>query len=249
MSPSRAILSTVSFGGLDTATWGTVFGPGDGAFLAAGDGERAGIVQVALAAAQETGEWRLEGDRATLVVAPAADAVTVPAADGGSNGIAQLCRVSGRLRLDGSEHEVDVPGLRTRGGQPLELDRFRSIRTVSTWFHSGEGFVLTALRPRKARAHDDDVMTAAVLGPKASAPVADPRLSTTYSADGWPVRAGLELWLGEEEEEQYSRRASGEATGLHARGAAGELELRAQRFRWHSRGKDGAGAYLLAQWP
>jgi hypothetical protein len=249
MNPSHAVLRTVAFGGLDTATWGTVFGPGDGAFLAAGDDDRAGIARVELAAAQEAGGWQLEGDRASLIVGPAGEAVSVPAADGEHDEVAQRCRVSGRVRFDGSEHEIDTSGLRTWCGQPLELDRFRSIRAVFTWFDSGEGFVLTALRPRKARAHDDDVMTAAILRPDGSAPVADPRLSTTYSADGWPVRAGLELWLGEEEKERYPRRASGEATGPHALGAAGELELRAQRFRWHSRGKDGAGAYLLAQRP
>jgi hypothetical protein len=247
MNPSRAVLRTVAFGGLDTATWGTAFAPGDGAFLVAGEADRTGIVSVGLAAAQEAGDWRLEGDRAALTVAPVGDAVSVSAAEGDPDGVAQLCQVSGRVRLDRAEHEIDARGLRTWCGQPLELDRFRSIRAVSTWFDSGEGFVLTALRPRKARAHDDDVMSGAVLRPDGSAPVADPRLSTTYSADGWPVRAGLELWVGEDEREQYPRRASGEAIGAHVLGTAGDLELRAQRFRWHSRGKDGAGAYLLAQ--
>jgi hypothetical protein len=107
---------------------------------------------------------------------------------------------------------------------------------------------LTSFRPRKAKAHDRDLLAAAVITPDGSAAVEDSRLSTTYSEGGWPVRAGLELWLdGEEPEQQYPRRASGEATGVQAEALAEGLELRARPFRWHSRGRDGAGMYLLAR--
>lgn len=250
MSSSRAPLTTLAFGALEGADWGTAFAAGDAAFLAGGVVDRAGVVSVALSAVQEAGDWRVEGDGAALLVAPAGEAVSVQTPDGELGAMVQLCRVSGRLRLDRDEREIDSVGLRTRCHGPLELGRFQSIRAVSTWFDSSEGFALTALRPRKARAHDDDLIAAAVLGPEHSSPVADPRLSTTYSAEGWPLRAGMELWVeGEEQEEQYARRASGEATGSRALGAAGELELRAERFRWHSRGRDGAGVYVLAQRP
>jgi hypothetical protein len=74
----------------------------------------------------------------------------------------------------------------------------------------------------------------------------DPRLSTTYTAAGRPLRAGVELWLGDDEDQQYSRRALGEAAGPGATGRAGRFEVRAQPFRWQSRGRDGAGVYLLA---
>jgi hypothetical protein len=248
MSPSRAAVRTLAFGDLDTGAWGTAFAADAGGFLVLGAGERTDAASAELSAAHEAGDWRLEGDRTTLSIAPAGAAVPVQTAGDGLGAVMQLCRISGRFQLDGSDHEVDSAGLRTWCQEPLELDRFQSIRAVSTWFDSGEGFVLTALRPRKARAHDGDLVAAAVLGPERSAPVADPRLSTTYSAEGWPVRAGLELWLDDDDEqEQYPRRASGEATGARALGALGEMELRAQRFRWHSRGRDGAGVYLLAQ--
>ncbi len=86
--------------------------------------------------------------------------------------------------------------------------KLESVRAVSTWFEPDEGLALMAFRPRKAKSHDGDVVTAAVLGPESSPPVEDPRLTTTYDAGGWPVRAGLELWLaGEGEEEQFPRRA------------------------------------------
>ena len=105
-----------------------------------------------------------------------------------------------------------------------------------------------AFRGRKAKSHEGDVVTATVLGPEPSAPVDDPRLSTTYEAGGWPVRAGLELWLGGDgDEEQFPRRAAGEAAGARAQAAAGGLDIRAEPFRWHSRGREGAGLYMLAR--
>jgi hypothetical protein len=132
----------------------------------------------------------------------------------------------------------------------VDLTRYESIRAVSAWFDPDEAYALTAFRPRKAKAHDADLLTAAVIAADGSAPVEDPRLSTTYAGDGWPARAGLELWLAEvdgaDSERQYTRRASGEACGARAQAPAGELELRVEPFRWHSRAREG-GMYLLAR--
>jgi hypothetical protein len=92
-----------------------------------------------------------------------------------------------------------------------------------------------------------------VIAAEGSAAVEDPRLSTTYAADGWPWRAGLELWLaaagegGGDSERQYPRRASGDAVGGRAQAEDGALTLRAQPFRWHSRARVGTGMYLLAR--
>ena len=87
-----------------------------------------------------------------------------------------------------------------------------------------------------------------MITPEGSPPVEDPRLSTTYGDDGWPARAGLELWLaGSDSDERYPHRASGEATGARAQALAGDLEVRAEPFRWHSRGREGAGMYFLAR--
>ncbi len=42
----------------------------------------------------------------------------------------------------------------------------------------------------------------------------DPRLSTTYDEHGEPLRVGVELWLGDDEDgEQWPRRVAGAATG------------------------------------
>jgi hypothetical protein len=90
------------------------------------------------------------------------------------------------------------------------------------------------------------VVTAAVLDLQDSAAVADARVSTTYDRAGWPIRSSFELWLGQAEEE-FPRRAAGEALGPHASHAAPGLDVQASLFRWHSRGREGAGVYLLAR--
>jgi hypothetical protein len=245
-------LRTLAFGELEPAgVWGAAWiANSDGSALTAlGVGGAAGaLADVNFSAATDGEDWRLDAGAAALLVAPAGEAVAVHASEGGLEGWDQLCRVSGRFEHDGIEHAVDCLGLRTWWSAPVDLERFQSIRVVSAWFEPDDGLTVTAFRPRKAKAHDQDVLAAAVIAPDVSATVDDPRVSTTYQGDGWPARAGLELWLaGEEPEHQYPRRASGEATGARVEAVSGALEVRAEPFRWHSRGRAGAGAYLLAR--
>lgn len=252
MSASPRGLRTLAFGEVDGTAWGAAWLPEGGEALAAlGAGAREAVVAgLRLSTGAEGDDWRLEGDGATLVVAPVGDAVPTSTADGSLEGSDQLCRVTGRFALDSSEQTVDCLGVRTWFSAALELDRFESIRAVASWFEPGEALALTAFRTRKAKAHDGDLLAGAVITPEGSIAVEDPRLTTTYGAEGWPIRAGLELWLAspEDSEQQFPRRASGEATGPRALGAAdGGLELLAEPFRWHSRGRDGAGMYILAR--
>lgn len=251
MSPTSPALRTLAFGDLAPKVWGAAWIPGaDGSAVATlgGDAHTPVVSRLRLSMAGDGGEWRLDGDVVALIASPAGEIVDVRAADDDIDGFDQLCRVTGRFEQGGAEHAVDCLGLRTSRSGGFDLAKLESVRAVSTWFEPDEGFALTAFRGRKAKHHDADVVTAAVLGPEASVPVEDPRLSTTYDAGGWPIRAGLELWLaGESEDEQYPRRAAGEAAGARAQTAAGELDLRAEPFRWHSRGRDGAGMYLLAR--
>jgi hypothetical protein len=245
-------LRTLAFGELDPAgVWGAAWIAGsDGPALAAlgGGGAAAARSDLTLSDGAEGGEWQLDGGAAALLVAPAGDAVAVQASEDGIEGWDQLCRVTGRFERDGTEHSVDCLGLRSWWSGAVDVERYESIRAVSVWFEPDEGLTLTAFRPRKAKAHDRDVLAGAVIAPDVSATVEDPRLSTTYVGEGWPARAGIELWLaGEEPERQYPRRASGEATGARVQALAGSLEVRAEPFRFHSRGRDGAGAYLLAR--
>lgn len=242
-------LRTLAFG--DGSVWGAIWSSDSAGPALAALGSGADVSLSADARLPDSGvgaadEWRLEADGAALAAAPVGELVDVQASQDGLAGWGQLCRVTGAL--GGSE--VDCLGVRSWWSDDLELARFESIRAVSVWFEPDEAFALTAFRPRKAKAHDGDLLAAAVIAADGAAAVEDPRLSTTYAADGWPSRAGLELWLAAvgdgDSERQYPRRTSGEAIGPRAEAVAGELELRIEPFRWHSRAREGAGMYLLA---
>jgi hypothetical protein len=253
MSPPPTDLRTLAFGDLERTVWGAAWIPEpDGTATAAlgNGGERTAVSSLRLSGGADAGDWRLDGDATALVVTPVGDPVTVHAPDDHIEGFDQLCRVSGRFELDGAERTFECLGLRTSRSGGFDLGKIESIRAVSTWFEPDEAFTLVAFRGRKAKAHDADVITATVLGPEPVAPVEDPRLSTTYAPDGWPIRAGLELWLSaDDEQEQFPRRAAGQAVGARAQAAAGGLEIRAEPFLWHSRGRPGAGLYMLARRP
>jgi hypothetical protein len=244
---STGALRTLTFGADSVWGAGWVASAGDGPAAIVGAGERATVVSgPELTFEEDHGEWRLDGAGAALTAAPLGEVVAVHAEQDLVEGWDQLVRVSGRFEQDGHEHKVDCLGLRSSLAD-VDLTRFESIRAVSVWFDPDDGMALTALRPRKAKAHDADVLAAAVIAADASGPVEDPRLSTTYAADGWPSRAGLELWLAAADgEQQYPRRAAGEAIGARAQALAGGFQLRAEPFRWHSRAREGIGMYLLA---
>lgn len=237
-------MRTLAFGDLDACVWGVAWfpEPGQPGFVAIGAGDGSATLDAALTGDDETGEWRLEGDGVQLT-ASAGDAPLVGAGDD----FDQLCRVHGRLVIDGSEREVDCFGRRAVHAAAEELDRFESIRDVSAWFDESHGLAVLALRPRKSRGQESDQIAAAALEPETGPAVTDPRLSTVYAADGLPIRVGLELWLGEDEDEQYPRRAAGETVGVAATGQAGRFDVRAQFVRWHGRDGDGGGVYLLAR--
>jgi hypothetical protein len=245
---AAAALRTFAFGDLAAGLWGTGwFGAPN--FVTLGAGADATPFAAALEGAADSDEWRLVGEAAELTLAATGPAVTAAARDAGIEGFEQLCAVEGRFLAQDAEHEVACLGIRGARGGDFELGRYDSLRRVSVWFESGDGLALLALRPRGSRGHDSDVITAAVLDPEGGSQVADPRLSTTYTTAGQPYRAGLELWLPEDEEsehEQFPRRAAGEAVGAGSRSVVDGLGVEAELLRWRSRGLEGAGVYLLA---
>jgi hypothetical protein len=276
------VLRALAFGDLDAGAWGVAWLPESAtpASLVVGLGSSSAVVPGKLVAGEPAEEWRVDGETAELVLSPLAAPVSSGAPNDGIEGFDQLCTVSGRFQHDGEELAVDCLGWRSARGGRLELDRLGSFRQVSTWFGPDDGLALLALRPRKSRGQDADVLAAAVLDAVRPGPVADPRLSTTYTAAGLPARAGMELWVengssdageagddrtsgeaeaarsgeadddrtsdeAEAEAHQYPRRAAGEAVGAHADWTVADFDLHAELFRWHNRGRDGAGVYLL----
>ena len=246
----------LAFGDEEGGQWGAawVHGAGNG-MLAVRMGPQLAVLDVRLDHERDGERWLVEGDGVSLELTPSGQATRTVAAEGALEAVNQLCVVAGALTLTGTAHEVSCPGWHGVLESTIQLDRIESFRQVCAWFDQHEGLALTALRPRKAHGQEADVVAAAVLDAEPAPPVADPRLSTTYSAAGIPARAGLELWLAEDSSEsdegeaasQYPRRAAGESIGAALDWTVEGFDLHAEPLRWHSRGHDGAGVYLLGR--
>jgi len=235
-------LRTVTFGDLQTSQWGVIVADQQTCVLLGADARADTAAQLSLERPGDGGDWRIAGAEVELVVS----GVGEPASVANPDGFDQLCRVRGRQALDGVQRDVDCPGIRGARDEGA-IRQFASVRGVSAWFEPGEGVAVLALRPAKAPGHSADAVTGTVFDPEGPLRVAEPRLSTTYGAGELPVRMGLELWIGEDESEQYSRRFAGEAAGPRTRSAQNGRELEATLLRCHSRGRDGTGVYLLAR--
>jgi hypothetical protein len=189
-------------------------------------------------------EWRLSGDGVELTFAPMGAAAELDLADAGITCVYQLAHVQGTVTLDGGERAVDCAGQRSRRLGALDPKRFGALRTVSAWCGDADGVAVLAARPRRARGHDSDLLDAVLVDGGVPVRVTEPRLSSTYTADGLPARVGLELWFGEvDSEDQYTRRAAGEAIGRAA--ACEDPGLRSELLRWRMQGRVGVGVYEL----
>ena len=159
---------------------------------------------------------------------------------GGMAGFDHLCRVSGQV--GGASFE----GLGQRGrswGAP-DWDRMALARSLSAWLDDAHAVSAVSVRPAKAKSHADEAVAAFVFdSDREEDPVravADPRLSTTYDGDGRQRRAGLELYISDDD--AFPRRAAGEVvagTSLDL----GSLRLDCSFFRWRMEGREGLGRY------
>jgi hypothetical protein len=246
MSDAALLPRTLAFGDLDGAAWGVAWFPDPGlpGFVAVGSGENADTVEASLEPDDESGGWRLHGYGLELNVSAAGED-----AEGLRGEFDAVCRVHVGMTVEAVEHDVDCLGRLAVHAGAGDLDNFESVRDVCAWFDPTHLLSLVAMRPRKARGQESDVVNAVSLEPEGPLTIDDPRLSTTYAADGRPLRVGLELWIstGDDEEEQFPRRATGEAVGAAATGRLGGFDVLAQFVRWDSRYGDGAGVYVLAQ--
>jgi hypothetical protein len=222
---SETPLRIVTFG--DIGAWGAAWDGPEGACVLDG-----GAAPATIEGTDPSTSWRVRSDDKDLEVVPLGEAVMYP-----SGGFDQLCR----LRGDG----LDCLGRRALQTQ-IDLRALDSVRDVSCWFGDEHGMALSALRPPRESGHDEDLVQAAILDLGGEQEVADPRLSTTYAAGGAPLKFGLELWLGgEDEAEQYPRRAAGEAAGPPSISSGPRLEVAVEPLRCHARGEEGSGIYLL----
>jgi len=188
--------------------------------------------------------WDADGGAVELTFeaasAPAAIGAPV-AALGGLDGYVQLCRVTGRVRAGSETLPFDGTGERRHEWGVADWTGLELVRTVSVWLGDDAGGVaLTALRPAGSRGHDEERVWAALVEGGEPVVVEDPRLSTTYDGDGHQRRAGLELWVSDED--PYPRRAAGQVvcgTSLDL----GALRLDLAFMRWHADAGAAVGRY------
>lgn len=237
-----------AFGGLNGGPWGAAWiAPEADQAVLLGPGGKSGAVSLQMEG-EASDRWRVASGATELTL----EGLGEPAWSDGSDqaaGFDQLCQVSGVLAGVAGRQEVRCLGWRSARPHPLGPGRLESLRQVAGWFDPDDGFALLALRREGGQGQDQDQISAALFSPTGARPVADPRLSTTYTGSDEPTRASVELWVETEgdPETQYPRRAIGEATAAAAQSRAGELWLEARPFRWYGGGREGAGVYLIGR--
>ncbi|HEX8743018.1 MAG TPA: hypothetical protein VF712_07780 [Thermoleophilaceae bacterium] len=119
-----------------------------------------------------------------------------------------------------------------------ELD---AVRLVSAVFDEEHALLAAARRPRGAKGHGDELVTAHLLSGGELLAIEDARISTVYDGQGRQRTVGLELWLPGED---FPRRASGSVrAGLTL--ALDGLRVDAGLVAWRMEGRDGAGSYEI----
>jgi hypothetical protein len=155
---------------------------------------------------------------------------------GGMEGYEQLCRVRGSM----AGRAIDGFGQRGHSWGNPDWDKIALARSVSAWFEDGTGCVLSTVRSVKASSHADEAIWAAAYDGTRFLGVEEPRLSTTFDSAGRQVRAGLELWMGGDDD--YPTRGLGEVvTGSTLE--LGALRLDVAFFAWHIEGRTAVGRY------
>jgi len=115
--------------------------------------------------------------------------------------------------------------------------RLDSIRLVSALFDDGRVLGVAALRPRGARAHDEDVAVTRLIDAEGEqTETSETLLSVEYDPAGAPRRIGLELWT--EPDSSPLRVAADRAGDATPRGGREAVPM---RFRLD--GVEGAGLY------
>lgn len=168
---------------------------------------------------------------------------------GGMAGYEQLCRVTGTVRARGGDRQVDCLGQRGHSWGAPDWERLALVRTVNAWMGEDLGVSLSAIRDDRAAHHDDEAVGATLFAPlpededghglSPARDIVEPRISTTYDADGRQRRATLELF---ETEDGWARRIGGE---VHAGTTLdlGRLRLDCAFFHWEMDGRHGVGRY------
>ena len=246
---SRALGASVPvavFGDPGQSSWGVLIGGPSprlvvGALEAGGNGGATAFEPVTIEFGEPGGDWIATAGDGSLSLSADVDADVEADASG-----ARLtrCQVTGALAAAAGERRLEAaPGVRS---EALPSRKIGSIRVVAAWFEAGHGVGLIACRPAGAGGQDRDEVTVVTAGEAGGVTAFDPRLSTTYGADGAPRQMGIELWLGETEDgDHYPRRVAGTTAGPPATTLLDGIRVDALPLRCQSRGDEGVGVYLL----
>jgi hypothetical protein len=234
------VSDTFAFGDLEGGLFGLARA-GLGAVFAGG-GLAASGDEVSVDAIEPGRAWHVSftGDGAGFEVgfARLGDPVGFSGTDGGA-ATGELCRVTGTVTTSGTAQRIDCLG--QHASEPAELGGAALRRSLGAWLEPDEAILARAERPPGAELDAEKLEVFIVEGePPAAVPVADPRLSTQYDPEGRHVRAGLELWVGEDDD--YARRAAGEVVCANSFDL-GTARLDCAFLQWRSHGRGGAGIY------
>ena len=155
---------------------------------------------------------------------------------GGMEGHERLCRVRGTA----AGRPIDCLGQRGRSWGTADWSEIVLTRSLGAWLDEGPSVVYSAVRPAGAESHAEEAQWGALLDAEGAVAMADPRLSTTYDGDGHQRRAGLELWVGEDDD--YPRRGAGQVL-CGSSVELGSLRLDLAFFGWTLDGRRGVGRY------
>jgi hypothetical protein len=155
---------------------------------------------------------------------------------GGMTGHERVCRVRGTA----AGRPIDCLGQRGRSWGTADWSRIALTRSLGAWLEEGQSVVYSAVRPEGVENHADEERFGALLDADGAVAMSDPRVSTTYDGDGHQRRAGLELWVGGEDD--YPRRGSGSVL-CGSSVELGQLRLDCAFFGWTLDGREGVGHY------
>ena len=162
-------------------------------------------------------------------------------------GYDQLVHVPGARRSAAQRVAVDALGQRGHSWGAPDWDRIALARTVWAWLDDDLAVVADRDPPGRGASHHADEAVAATSStatrrptPRGDRRSSTPRLSTTYDAEGRQRRAGLELYVDEDDVSPAAppaRSRCGTTLDL------GRLRLDCAFFRWRMEGREGVGRY------
>lgn len=183
--------------------------------------------------------WTIRWEGGELELAPSqADVTTLP-----HDGVPQLCTIHGHAIVDGDERHIQSHAVRNA----RVAGSLQTVRLVGGWFADTHGIGLLCSREPRSAGHQNDAVGVALAGEPGTLSVFDPRLSTTYEADGTLRRLGVELWLGASEDADLeSRRFTASRLGEAALLLGSGLTVTAHALSWTGTRGAGIGVHLLA---